>query len=82
MRGISLIGGNYVDFSEFYDLVKNGEFEQLKNIKNYWIYAYLGAWIVVALAGCYYQCYGYKKRNKNKKENIENDKDRKDYKKI
>lgn len=83
MRGITLVAGNYIDFSEFFDLVKNGELEQLKNIKNYWIYAYLGAWAVVAVVGCYYQCYGYKKRGKNKKENIENDnKDGKDYKKL
>ena len=82
MRAITLIAGNYVDFSEFFDLVKSGEFEQLKKIKNYWIYAYLGAWVVVTLVGCYYQCYGYKKRGKNKKEKIENDKDGKDYKKL
>lgn len=82
MRGITLIAGNYVDFSEFVDLVKSGELEQLKKIKSYWVYAYLGAWIVVTFVGCYYQCYGYKKRGKNKKDKVENDKDEKDYKKV
>ena len=77
MRGLTLIFNKYVDFSEFFDLVKNGEFEQLKNIKSYWIYAYLGFWVVVAIVGCYYQCYGYRKRNKDKK--TDNDKD---YKKV
>ena len=79
MRGLTLIFSKYVDFSEFVDLVKNREFEQLKNIKSYWIYAYLGFWVVVAFVGCYYQCYGYKKRGKNKGDN---NKDEKDYKKV
>ena len=82
MRGLTLIFKNYMELAEFVDLVKNGEFEELKNIKSYWTYAYLGFWIVLTLAGCYYQCWGYKKREKNKSNKVEGNKDNKNYKKM
>jgi len=82
MRGLTLIFKNYMELAEFVDLVKNGEFEELKNIKSYWTYAYLGFWIVLTLAGCYYQCWGYKKREKNNSNKVEGNKDNKNYKKM
>ena len=48
---------NYVDI----DLLKNKEFEQLDEIRNGWIYAYLACWIILSIVGIYVQC-------KNKKE--------------
>ena len=56
MRGVTFIFGNYMDESEFVDLAKNGETEQLKDIKNGWVYAYLGLWLVLSIVGIYYQC--------------------------
>ena len=74
MRGFTLIFDNYMELAEFADLAKNGEIEQLKDIKNGWVYAYLGLWLVVSAGGIYYQCYGHKKRKAND--------DDKDYKKV
>ena len=48
--------------TEFSNLVKNKEWEELKNIRNGWVYAYIGLWLVLSIAGLYYQCYGHKKR--------------------
>ena len=62
MRGVTLIFGNYMELAEFSDLAKNGEWEELKNIRNGWVYAYIGLWLVLSIAGLYYQCYGHKKR--------------------
>ena len=61
MRGVTLILGNYMELAEFSDLAKNGEWEELKNIRNGWVYAYIGLWLVLSIAGLYYQCYGHKK---------------------
>ena len=61
MRGVTLIFGNYMELAEFSDLAKNGEWEELKNIRNGWVYAYIGLWLVLSIAGLYYQCYGHKK---------------------
>ena len=80
MRGVTLIFDNYMDFDEFSDLAKNGEYEQLKDIKNGWVYAYLGLWLAVTIGGIYYQCYGHKK-SKGAKDKDEK-KDDKDYKKC
>ena len=76
MRGVTFIFDNYMELAEFADLVKSGEYEQLKDIKNGWVYAYLGLWLVITIGGIYYQCYGYKK---SKKEESEKD-DKKDKK--
>jgi hypothetical protein len=61
MRGFTLIFDNYMELAEFADLAKSGEIEQLKDIKNGWVYAYLGLWLVISIGGIYYQCIGYKK---------------------
>ena len=61
MRGFTLIFDNYMELAEFADLAKNGEIEQLKDIKNGWVYAYLGLWLVISVGGIWYQCVGYKK---------------------
>ena len=74
MRGATTIFDNYMELAEFSDLAKNGEWEQLKDIRNGWVYAYLGLWIAVSVGGVYYQCYGYKK-NKKDKDNKEDEKD-------
>ena len=74
MRGVSVIFGNYMDEGIFADLIKNGEYEQLKEIRSGWTYAYLGLWLVLTLFGVYYQCIGYKKEKATSKDN--------DYKKV
>ena len=61
MRGISFVAGNYLDEGYVIDLLKNKEFEQLDEIRNGWIYAYLACWIILSIVGIYVQC-------KNKKE--------------
>ena len=67
MRGVTFIFGNYMDEAEFVDLAKNGETEQLKDIKNGWVYAYLGLWLILSVVGIYYQC------RKNREDNGEKD---------
>ena len=62
MRGVTLIFDNYMELSEFADLAKNGEWEELKNIRNGWVFAYIGLWLVLSIVGLYYQCHGHKKR--------------------
>ena len=61
MRGVSSIFGEYIDEGQFVDLIKNGEFEQLKEIRSGWTFAYLGLWLILILAGVYCQCKIYKK---------------------
>ena len=63
MRGISFIAGNYLDEGYIIDLLKNKEFEQLKEIRDGWSYAYLGSWIILSIIGIYIQC-----KNKDKDE--------------
>ena len=76
MRGVAVIFGNYIDEDQFVDLIKNGEYEQIRDMKNGWIYVYLGIWLVMIIFGFYYQCIGHKK-NGNSKE-IEKKKENKD----
>ena len=85
MRGVSLVAGNYLDEGLVIDLIKNKEWEQLKEMRTPWVYAYLGSWAALAAIGTIVQCYYYKKENgqqgapnkhhKHKKinEKIEND---------
>ena len=61
MRGISLIAGNYLDEGYIIDLIKDKEWDQLKDIRDGWTYAYLGAWLVLAVAGIIVQCKNAKK---------------------
>ena len=61
MRGVSTLFGNYIDEGQFVDLIKNGEYEQLKELRSGWVYAYLGIWIILTIFGIYYQCIGHKK---------------------
>ena len=61
MRGVSFVAGNYLDEGYIIDLLKNKEFEQLKEIRDSWTYAYLGSWIILSIVGIIVQC-----KNKNK----------------
>ena len=56
MRGVSLVAGNYLDEGYIIDLIKNKEWEQLKEIRDGWTYAYLGSWVILAIAGIFIQC--------------------------
>ena len=62
-RGISVIYGNYIDEDQFFDLIKSGEYEQIRDMKNGWVYAYLDLWLVMIIFGFYYQCIGHKKKS-------------------
>ena len=72
MRGVTVIFGNYIDESQFVDLIKNGEYEQLKEMRNGWTYAYLGLWLVLTVFGVYYQCKGHKKSSEKSSTKTEN----------
>ena len=76
MRGVTLIFDNYMELAEFTDLAKNGEWEELKNIRSGWVYAYIGLWLILSVFGVFYQCYLHKKKKGN------SNNDGKDYKKI
>ena len=67
MRSISLIFGNYLDENAIIDLIKNQEYDQLLEMRNNWVYLYLGIWLVLTLIGTIYQCCKSGK-NKNEKE--------------
>ena len=66
MRGISLVAKNYLDESLVIDLIKNKEWEELKDMRNEWIYAYLGTWAILTVVGIYYQCKKKDKKKTNK----------------
>jgi hypothetical protein len=68
MRGVSLVAEHYLDEGYIIDLIKSKEWEQLKEIRDGWTYAYLGMWAVLALAGIIIQCKN-KKNNKQVKSN-------------
>ena len=68
MRGAAVIFGNYIDEDQFVDLIKSGEYEQIRDMKNGWVYAYLGLWLVMIIFGFYYQCIGHKKKEATSKE--------------
>ena len=77
MRGVTFIFGNYMEEAEFVDLAKNGEWEQLKDIKNGWVYLYLGLWLVLSIFGIYYQCRKFKKSENDKKDKKDKDESKK-----
>ena len=56
--------GNYLDEAYIIDLIKNKEFEQLKEMRDGWTYAYLGGWILISTLGIYWQCRNKSKRQK------------------
>ena len=62
MRGVAVIFGNYFDEEEFADLIKNGEYEQIREKQNGWVYLYLAIWLGMTVFGFYYQCIGHKKK--------------------
>ena len=69
MRGASLILGNYLDENAIIDLIKNQEYEQLVQIRNNWVYGYLGSWLILTVGGTIYQCIkSGKKKEKTDKE--------------
>ena len=61
MRGVVAIFGEYIDEGEFVDLIKSGEVEQMKEIRNGWTFAYLGLWLVLLVGGLICQCKMYRK---------------------
>ena len=69
MRGVSLVAGHYLDEGYIIDLIKSKEWEQLKEIRDGWTYAYLAMWLVLAVAGIFFQC-----KNKSKVKNDDIDK--------
>ena len=62
MRGVSLIAGNYLDEGYLIDLIKNQEYDQLKEIRDGWVFGYLGAWVILTIAGICIQCKHYKSK--------------------
>ena len=64
MRGVSLVAKNYLDEALVIDLIKNKEWEELKELRSGWIYAYLGIWGLLAVVGIIVQCVN-KNKNKN-----------------
>ena len=72
MRGVALIFGNYMEQGQFVDLIKNQEYEQLKELKSAWVYAYIGLWLLLTIGGVYYQCIGHKKSSKDNEYNAIN----------
>lgn len=64
VRGTGLMIGNYLDEAYIIDLIKNKEFEQLKEMRDGWTYAYLGGWILISTLGIYWQCRNKSKRQK------------------
>ena len=62
MRGVSLVAKHYLDEALVIDLIKNKEWEELKDLRDGWIYAYLGLWGILAAVGIIVQC---KNKNKN-----------------
>ena len=70
MRGVSLVAGNYLDEGLVIDLIKNKEWEQLKELRTPWVYAYLGSWAVLAAIGTIVQCIYFKKEKAQQGEHI------------
>ena len=66
MRGLSLIFGHYLDETYVIDLIKNEEYEQLKELRDFWNYAYLAFWFLLSFLGTFIQC-----REKRKADDIE-----------
>ena len=65
MRGVSLVAGNYLDEGMVIDLIKNKEWEQLKELRSVWVYAYLGSWAALAIVGTIIQCRYHRKEKAN-----------------
>ena len=55
-RGIGNVLGHYPDEALIIELIKNREFEQLAKFQDYWVYAYLGGWLIISLIGIMVQC--------------------------
>jgi len=66
MRGVSLIAGNYFDEGLLIDLIKNQEYDQLKEIRDGWVFGYLGAWAILTVVGIFVQCKHFRSSNSGK----------------
>ena len=66
MRGVSLIVGNYLDEGYLIDLIKNQEYDQLKDIRDGWVFGYLGAWALLSIIGIFVQCKHFRASNSGK----------------
>jgi len=51
IRGASFVIGHYPNESQIIDLIKHKEWEQLKEIRDYYVYLYYMAWILIAVIG-------------------------------
>lgn len=69
IRGVITIFGQFVDEGQFVDLIKSGETEQLKELKNGWTFLYLGLWLLLMLGGAAVQCHIFKKNEEKEEEN-------------
>ena len=49
IRGASFVIGHYPNESQMIDLIKHKEWEQLKEIKDNYVYIYYGAWILILI---------------------------------
>ena len=49
IRGASFVIGHYPNESQMIDLIKHKEWEQLKEIRDNYVYIYYGAWILIAI---------------------------------
>ena len=60
MRAFTIWFGGYNEEAQIIELFKNQEYEQLKEIQNGWIFAYLGLWVLLSFGGACYQWRGHK----------------------
>lgn len=63
-KGLSLVIGHWPDIQVIIDLLKNREYEQLKQMRDAWLYGYLGGWLLLSIIGIIVQF----KLNKSRKD--------------
>ena len=51
IRGASFVIGHYPNESQIIDLIKHKEWDQLKEIRDFYVYLYYIAWILIAIIG-------------------------------
>lgn len=51
LRAFAILFGGYIEDSELFDLIENGEYEQYKENKNGLIYFYFGLWVILSFTG-------------------------------
>lgn len=63
-QGLSFVIGHWPDIQVIIDLLKNREFEQLKQTRDAWLFGYLGGWALLSVIGIFVQFH----RNKSRKD--------------